>query len=144
MATSVDSVAAASSTATTGTGQGIGAMTGLDFLKLLITELSNQDPFEPMKNQDLLEQLSAIRSLEANMTLSQNIGALVGNQELASATVLIGRTITGLSTAGLLVEGTVERVILDASGVRVQIGAYEVPLGSITKVGAVEGASNGT
>ena len=31
-----------------------------DFLKIMLTELTNQDPFEPMKNQDLINQIPTI------------------------------------------------------------------------------------
>jgi len=129
-------------------------MNGLDFLKLLVTELSNQDPFEPMKNKEILEQLSAIRSLQANMTLQQNISemadqqeatsnslaSLLSRQELASATALVGKLVAGADTEGQVVEGRVERVILDSSGVRVQIGTHEIPLENIERVGAEEDA----
>jgi len=138
MPTSVTDAMAAMTPLAAGNSKGISAMTGQDFLKLLITQLSNQDPFEPMKNQELLQQLSAIRSLESNMTLSENINSLVNHQQLASATLLIGRLITGVDTVGQGVEGKVERVILDAGGIRLQIGQHEVPLGNVTRVGAEE------
>ena len=138
MSLSVAELAGNSSTASTGTGKTISDMNGMDFLKLLISELSNQDPFEPMKNKEILEQLSAIRSLEANMSLGENIKSLLNNQELASASVLIGRVISGVDTDGQLVEGTVERIVLDAAGIRVQIVDHEIALGNIMTVGAEE------
>ena len=143
MSLSVSELAGSSSTTATGTGQTITDMDGMDFLNLLITELSNQDPFEPMNNKEILEQLSAIRNLEANMTLSENIQSMVANQELASAAVLIGRVISGVDTDGQLIEGAVERIVLDASGIRVQVGDHEIALGNITTVGAEEVGSAG-
>ena len=137
MSLSVAALAGTGSAAATGKGQSIEAMDGMDFLKLLITELSSQDPFEPMKNKEILEQLSAIRSLEANMTLSENIQSMVTNQELTSATVLIGRIISGVDTGGELVEGTVERIVLDATGIRVQVGDREIVRRRSTRIGRV-------
>ncbi|MBN2583405.1 MAG: flagellar hook capping protein [Planctomycetes bacterium] len=141
-----DSVTAASSTGTTtsstGTSRGLEDMSGMDFLKLLITQLSNQDPMEPMKNQELLEQLSAIRSLESNMTISEKFEDLLSanqslatQQELSSATLLMGTYVTGLSTANKLVQGYVDRVIVNDSGTSVQVGDYEIPLENVRQVG---------
>jgi len=137
MPTSVTQVGAPS-TLTGGNSRNITDMNGQDFLKLLIAQLSNQDPLEPMKNKEILEQLSSIRSLEANMTLSENIRTLLNHQELSSATLLIGRTVTGLDQSGQLVEGKVERVILDASGIRLQVGDSQIPLRNVSRVGAEE------
>ena len=138
MPTALTGVAASAATAVASTSRNISDMTGQDFLKLLISQLSSQDPFEPMKNKEILEQLSAIRSLEANMNLSENIKGLLSHQELASATLLIGRSVRGLDTQGQLVAGKVERIILDAGGIRVQVGDHEMLLGNITSVAAEE------
>lgn len=133
---SLGAVAGVGTTLSQGSSRSIEEMSSMDFLKLLITQLSNQDPFEPMKNQELLEQLSAIRSLESNMTISENFRKLLAHQELASATLLIGGWVTGVDVNGELVEGRVERVVMDASGVRVQIGDHEIALRNIQLVGA--------
>ena len=138
MSMSVAELAGAGSTAATGTGKTIEEMDGMDFLNLLITELSNQDPFEPMDNKEILEQLSAIRNLEANMTLSENIGSLLDSQQLTSAAALIGRVVSGVDTGGQLIEGAVERIVLDAAGIRVQVGDHQIALGNIMTVGAEE------
>ena len=135
---SLDAAAAVGTTLSQGSSRGIEEMSSMDFLKLLITQLSNQDPLEPMKNQELLEQLSSIRSLESNMTIAENFRKLLDHQELASATLLIGGWVTGVDVNGELVEGRVERVVMDASGVRVQVGDHEIALRNIQVVG-VEG-----
>jgi flagellar basal-body rod modification protein FlgD len=137
--------------------KGLGAMDGLDFLKLLISELSNQDPFEPMQNKEILEQLSAIRSLESNMNMTQDFAELLGSFEsllsnsetmlnydrFASATALIGSMVRGTDTEGAQIEGRVERVILDESGLRLQIGDREMTLGGVEQVYTEEGSGDG-
>ena len=165
MPTDAVSGSTAASAVSTGKGLGLSAMDGMDFLNLLITELSSQDPFEPMKNQDILEQLSAIRSLESNMSMTSNFETLLGNfqallsnsdtmlnhDRFASATALIGRMVRGVDVDGVTVEGRVERVVLDATGLRLQIGEHEMALGGVmevfvdgaTTVAAGEGAGDG-
>lgn len=115
-------------------GRGLEAMTGQDFLKLLISQLTNQDPMEPMKNDELMRQLSAIRELESNNEISTNFKNLLAHQELSSASVLVGKMILGVSADGNLVEGIAERIIMDKSGIRLQVGGYELALGSVMAV----------
>ena len=45
-------------------------MTSEDFIKIMFTELTNQDPFQPNDSQALLEQINTIRSIEADIAMS--------------------------------------------------------------------------
>lgn len=51
-----------------------------DFLKLLIAQLQQQDPFEPVDNKDMLAQMAQFSSLagttESNATLQQIVSRL--------------------------------------------------------------------
>ncbi len=79
-----------------------------DFLALLITQLRTQDPLEPMGNQELLEQLSAVRDIETSTTLTEMLRNLAGQQRFASASGLIGQHVTGMvEEDGSAQQGTV-------------------------------------
>lgn len=139
----MDAVAAASGVSATSTAArttSISDMTGYDFLRLLITELTNQDPMDPMDNKEILDQLSSIRSLESNMQLGENFKSLLSSQGLVTATALIGQLVAGIDTQGQLVEGKVERVMLDASGLSLQIGGHTIPLSNVMNVAAEDTA----
>ncbi len=43
-----------------------------DFLKLMLTQLTNQDPLEPTGNEELLRQISSIREIELSTTLTEH------------------------------------------------------------------------
>ncbi len=71
-----------------------------DFLKLLLTQLQLQDPFEPMENQDMIAQLAQFSSLDQltgmNDSLEESIdvNVLLGQmQNNNMATNMIGRTV---------------------------------------------------
>ena len=42
-----------------------------DFLKLMITQMQNQDPLDPMSNSEMLQQISQIRAIGATAELSE-------------------------------------------------------------------------
>lgn len=83
------------------------------FLKLMITELQNQDPLNPMDNKDMLAQLSQIRSIGATDKLTKTLDSVLLGQNISSATNLIGADISALSDDSQSVEGVVDRVSID-------------------------------
>ncbi len=110
------------------------AMSGQDFLELLVAELGNQDPLEPMDNQQLLSQLSEIRSLESSMKLSENLENLVMHSQMANSAGLIGKYIVGKDELGFDVEGIVESVRVESGKVMLQMGSHKIPFDGITQV----------
>ncbi|GIW97195.1 MAG: flagellar basal body rod modification protein FlgD [Pirellulaceae bacterium] len=81
-----------------------------EFLGLLITELQNQDPLNPMDNSDMLTQLSQIREIGSTNLLTKTLTNLATGQELTMASNLIGKTVSALDNAGKDVQGIVDRV----------------------------------
>lgn len=67
------------------------------FLKLMITQLENQDPLSPQENSDFIAQLAQFSSVESLDTLNNNFDAFtksfIGNQAL-QASSLVGRSVT--------------------------------------------------
>ena len=49
-----------------------------DFLQLLVAQLKNQNPLEPVKNEDFLAQLASFSSLEQLIAIKQGVDALAG------------------------------------------------------------------
>jgi len=90
---------------------GFSSMSSADFIRIMFTELANQDPFQPSDSSALLEQMNSIRSIESNIDLMERLDTLVFENKLSSAANLIGKEIQGLTTDGLRVEGAVTTVM---------------------------------
>ncbi len=91
-----------------------------DFLKLMITQFQNQDPFKPMENGEFLGQLaqfstvSGIDSLNSSFTGLAN--SVQGEQALQAAN-LVGRKVMAVSDVGYLDESSpINGVVELASG----------------------------
>src|SRR4051812_28032631 len=83
------------------------------FLKLMITELQQQDPLNPLDNKDMLNQIAQIRSIGASDKLTSTLDSVLLGQNISSATSLIGADISALSDDGQPIEGVVNRVSID-------------------------------
>ena len=83
------------------------------FLKMMIAELQNQDPLNPMDNSKMLEQISQIRAITSNDALTTTVNALRMGQSMATAAGLIGKTVIGLDVIGQEVVGVVDKVAFE-------------------------------
>jgi flagellar basal-body rod modification protein FlgD len=80
-----------------------------DFLKILTTQLSFQDPLKPMDNQQFMAQMAQFAGLEQSRQTNSNIETMLQMQAAAQSIGLIGREVE-LSAASGLVVGTVTTV----------------------------------
>ena len=83
------------------------------FLDLMLAELQNQDPLNPMENDELLNTISQIREISANDKLSDTLNSVLLGQNVATATALIGAEVEGLTDAGQRVVGAVRQVAIN-------------------------------
>ena len=81
------------STATSGTGQ-ISAQEQSDrFMKLLVAQLNNQDPMNPMDNAQMTSQMAQINTVSGIQNLNETVQSL--SKQFASMQVLQGTSLIG-------------------------------------------------
>jgi len=96
--TALNNVAGAATTsgATAGAKQSNAADMSERFLKLLVTQLQNQDPLNPMENAELTSQMAQINTvtgIEKLNTSMQSIGDGFAQMQLLQGTNLVGRSV---------------------------------------------------
>jgi flagellar basal-body rod modification protein FlgD len=110
-------------------------MTSEDFIRIIFTELSNQDPFQPNDSSALLQQLNSIRSIESDLKLTSQLQSLVSQNQLAAASNMIGRFVGGLSQENVRVAGLVVSVIREGDKVNVELdNGWIVPIANVERV----------
>lgn len=102
-----------------------------DFIKLMITELQNQDPLNPMDNGQLLQQLSSMQTINSTSKLTTTLDSVLLGQNLANAGALIGKTINGLTADGEDVTGKVEQATLVGNVPYLNVGDKSVPIANV-------------
>ena len=109
------------------------------FLKIMISELTNQDPLEPLSNQEFLGQLTQMQTLETMTQLSVGIEALLVGQQISSAGTLIGKVVVGEVANGSAISGLVDRVVVEGQQVLLGIGEALIPLSAVHQVTEADG-----
>jgi flagellar basal-body rod modification protein FlgD len=116
-----------------------------DFMNLLITQLKNQDPTQPMSNQELLQQVTQIGTLQSQNSLQDTMKQLVLQNQIASAANLIGKGVVGTDTNANPVSGLVTSVKVDNANSTVNLeldSGQVVPLNNVSTVASL--TSNAT
>jgi flagellar basal-body rod modification protein FlgD len=90
-----------------------------DFLNLLVTQMTAQDPLKPTDSQDLLSQMTQFSTLNANNTLQTQLANMQLSQEYTAAGSLLGKQVTLQLDSKTTAQGTVTGI--DASGSAPQI-----------------------
>lgn len=98
--------------------------TGLDFqslLRIILTQLTYQDPLKPMDNFEFVSQLAQFSQLQQSQTLNDQITNLLAAQAAMQGTSLLGRTVDYTNPAGATLSGIVKAVSFTSGQPQVSI-----------------------
>lgn len=99
-----------------GSTDAFAALKSEDFIGIIFAELTNQDPLSPSETKDLLEQITLISQIESDEDFSKKLDSLVRQNEVTSASSLIGKLATGLNTSNTRVVGYVDSISVSDDG----------------------------
>lgn len=77
-----------------------------DFLKILTSQLNNQDPLKPIENQEFVAQIAQFADLEQSRQLNVKLDTMLGYQSAMQSVGMLGRSVD-LDQGGGLVTGKV-------------------------------------
>lgn len=110
-------------------------LTSDQFLKIMFSELTRQDPLKPNDSNALLQQMSSIRTIEANLALERKLDTLVAQNQLSNAGGLIGAFVSGLSETNARTEGQVVSISQTKDGVVLNLAnGQRVPMKSVDEI----------
>lgn len=106
------------------------------FLKILVTQLANQDPTQPLQDREFIAQMAQFSSLEQmNKVASSNLQVVQMNAMTLGAQ-LLGNTVSYANDKGETVTGKVTAVKTVDGTVKVQVGDDLIDLNAIETVKA--------
>jgi flagellar basal-body rod modification protein FlgD len=111
----------------------------MDYMKLLVTQLQNQNPLEPLDNNEMAAQLAQFSQLAQLESMNSNFAGVLATLQRTYANSLIGKDVefvvetdTGDQST---MSGTVERVYSNADGeIFLSVGSYMLGLEDVMSV----------
>lgn len=134
----IESIQSYSPTSATQTAQPPSSLGADDFLKLMTTQLANQNPLAPMEDMDFYSQMSQFSSLEQMRTMTDALTGLSTDQANASNRDLLDRHVEFSTPSGQSVSGRVEAVSWEGGVTQLRVDGQEWTLGQVTRVAMAE------
>ncbi|WP_426408954.1 flagellar hook assembly protein FlgD [Bradyrhizobium ganzhouense] len=86
------------------------------FLQLLIAEMKNQDPTNPMDTSQYMSQFAQLSSVEQAMQTNTKLDSLLSSQALSQADGLIGKNVSFTDSTGATFTGKVASISINSNG----------------------------
>jgi len=103
-----------------------------DFLKLLIAQLSNQDPTSPIENTEFIAQMAQFSSLEQMTNMSAEFTKLAGVFRVSEASSMLGKTVE-LNVGDTTTTGVVQAATREENP-RVMVGGRYYTMDQISAI----------
>lgn len=115
-----------------------------DFLQLMIAQLRNQDPSEPMDSSALMQQTTQMSTMQSLVELTATSREQFAVSMRMAAANLVGQTVTWADADGVTQTGVVGSVSYASAVPTVRVGTTEIALDSVASVGTTTPASSTT
>lgn len=120
---------------TTATTKDRNALGKDEFLRILVEQLKNQDPMQPLQDKDFIAQMAQFTSVEQITNMANDMKLL--RQSLGFASGLIGKSVSWTVDGGTTADaktGLVDAITVRDGQQYAQVEGEEVPLDQITKI----------
>ena len=109
-------------------------LTQANFLKLLVTQMTSQDPLSPVSDTDMAAQMAQFSSLQTAQATDSDVKVLQAN-------TLLGRTVTVTPTGGGPTSGVISSVQFQAGTPQVVVGGASYALNQISSISPTQSST---
>jgi flagellar basal-body rod modification protein FlgD len=104
------------------------------FLQLLVAQLQNQNPLEPVSDTEFIAQLAQFNTLSSLQTLNASFDQLLRLSQLTQGADLIGKTVQYTDVDGTTRTGLVNRVLSQGDQIFLDVNGQAVGLDQVSAV----------
>src|SRR5438874_821698 len=105
-----------------------------DFLKLVMAQMTNQDPLNPQKDTEFIAQMTQFSALEQSKSMQLDIARLQTDQQFMQANAVLGRVVALQDEQGALVHGIVSAVQVEAGTPKLIVNGQAYDLSTLLSV----------
>jgi flagellar basal-body rod modification protein FlgD len=105
-----------------------------DFLKLLVAQMSAQDPLNPVSNSDFIAQMAQFSTLQQTTTMQTDLASMASQQGIVQANNLIGRNVSVTNADGSMANGTVSAVQITNGTPQIVVNGVAYDLSAVSAI----------
>ncbi|HEY2951227.1 MAG TPA: flagellar hook capping FlgD N-terminal domain-containing protein [Verrucomicrobiae bacterium] len=105
-----------------------------DFLKLVLAQLTNQDPMNPQKDTEFIAQMTQFTALEQSKSMQGDIAKLQTDQQFMQANAVLGRVVTLQDDQGALIRGTVNAIQVEEGTPKLVVNGQPYGLSALLSI----------
>ena len=109
-----------------------------DFIKLLVTQLTTQDPLNPKQDTEFIAQMTQFSALEQSKSMQSDIARMREDQQILQANSLIGRAVQIQTGKDATAEGIVSAVQVEAGTPQIVVNGETYGLGQLLGITAAQ------
>ena len=110
------------------------SLTQNDFLKLLVAQMTQQDPLNPKSDLEMIPQMVSFTQLEQSKNMQADIASLRSQQEILQASSLLGRTVEIQDESEAVISGTVTAVQMEEGTPKLVVNGSKHGLGDLLSI----------
>lgn len=105
-----------------------------DFLRLLVAQMTQQDPLNPKSDLEMIPQMVSFTQLEQSKTMQSDIAQLRAEQQMLQANSLLGRTVEIQDGSGAIITGPVSAVQMVEGMPKLVVNGRRFDLGQLSSI----------
>ena len=105
-----------------------------EFLKILVTQMTSQDPLNPQKDTDFIAQMAQFSALENSKVMQEELGELRSRQEFVQANSLLGRQVELATDGEARLVGTVSAITIEDGSPMLMVGGETHSLEQVLRI----------
>ncbi|MAT41536.1 MAG: hypothetical protein CL609_04275 [Anaerolineaceae bacterium] len=106
----------------------------VEFMQLLMAQLQNQNPLEPMNDSEMMNQISSLNSLDELRAIKMMLSESAVSSQASYGASLIGKSVKVGLDNGTIIEGVVSGTTVESGRMYLQIGDQLAPLGNVLSI----------
>ena len=106
-----------------------------DFLKVLLTQLQNQDPLKPQDGNQMLQQMGQIQNIQSMLSMQDNITQSRRDGQMTLGQSLMSKKVQMVDSDSNPITGIVTEVRLEGKNVLLKLDSgYSLPITNLVAV----------
>lgn len=106
----------------------------VEFMQLLMAQLQNQNPLEPMDDSEMMNQIASLNSLDELRAIKTMLSESAVSSQATYGASLIGKTVKVGLDDGTIIEGLVSGTSVEGGRIYLEIDDQKAPLGNVLEI----------